>query len=54
MTMYPVEFFTTYHTVNAEPEWARSERLDYCEPFEQGRDQGLTGSIRQFLYDLFG
>lgn len=54
MTMYPVEFFTTYHTVSTEPEWARSERLDYCEPFEVRSGKGLSESIRQFLVNLFG
>lgn len=54
MTMYSVEFFTTHHTVDAEPEWARSERLDYCEPFRMDRNTALTDSIRHFFQGIFG
>ncbi|MCR5294683.1 MAG: hypothetical protein K6E30_05850 [Lachnospiraceae bacterium] len=53
MTMYPVEFFTTYHTISTEPEWSRSERLGYCEPFRAEKGAELTG-LKKLLISLFG
>ncbi len=53
MAMYPVEFFTTYHSVSTEPEWSRSERLGYCEPFEAEKSSTME-EIRRFFFNLFG
>ena len=54
MTSYINEYSVYKTQCNTEPEWARAERLAYCESLMNARHEaGIMDSLRTFFDRIF-
>lgn len=50
MSIHTSVNFDNYYMNNQQPEWMRSERLDYCEPMKRNEPKTFIEKIVAFFF----